>query len=106
MIRVVDSLVGSGKTTAAIAMMNCHPEQRYLYVTPYLTEAGRIIAACPSLDFQEPSDVFTKTAALRQLLAEGKNIAITHELFSRQDLTGRVVQDISNYGYTLILDET
>ena len=35
MIKVVDSLMGSGKTSWAIREMNAHPEQRYLYVTPY-----------------------------------------------------------------------
>lgn len=39
------------------------------------------------------------------MLAEGRNVVITHELFSRQNLTPKVYQDIAEFGYTLILDE-
>ena len=63
MIKVVDSIMGSGKTTCLINMMNEHPEQRYLYVTPYLAEVDRITSACSNLHFCQPSEEISKTAS-------------------------------------------
>jgi hypothetical protein len=48
-VKVCDAIMGSGKSQSAIAYMNEHPEQRFVYVTPYLTEAQRITDACPAL---------------------------------------------------------
>ncbi len=43
-VKVVDAICGAGKTTAAINYIN-HPSnsgERFMYVTPYLTEVQRI----------------------------------------------------------------
>lgn len=74
--------MGTGKTQACIAWMRQHPEQKYLYVTPYLDECSRIQASAPELDFQQPQENKTKSADLLRLLSEGKNITTTHELLS------------------------
>lgn len=81
-IHIVDSVMGTGKTQACIAWMRQHPEQKYLYVTPYLDECSRIQASAPELDFQQPQENKTKSADLLRLLSEGKNITTTHELLS------------------------
>jgi len=52
MIQIIDSIMGSGKTTWAIRFMNEHPQNRYIYITPYLQEAERIAEACPKLHFR------------------------------------------------------
>ena len=83
MIRVVDSIMGSGKTTWAIRFMNQNPQRRFIFITPFLSEAVRIQEKCTELHFKQPDDRFTKQAGFRELLAAGKNIAMTHELFSR-----------------------
>jgi len=36
MIRVVDSMMGKGKTSWAITYMNANPQRRFIYITPYL----------------------------------------------------------------------
>ena len=105
MIKVIDSLMGSGKTTYIIRFMNANPEGRYLFVSPYLAEAERIARECPSLHFKQPTDAISKTVSLKMLLAEGENIVISHELFSRQELTPKLYSMIQEYGYMLILDE-
>lgn len=47
-INIVDAVCGSGKTSAAINMINASaPEEKFLYITPYLDEVERIIKACP-----------------------------------------------------------
>ncbi|MDD6144652.1 MAG: hypothetical protein PUD16_14335 [bacterium] len=105
MIKIIDSIMGSGKTTWAISYMNAHPEERFLYVTPYLAEAERIQTACPALDFVQPTEEISKSASLNMLMQDGRNIAITHELFSRMQMPPTIQKTITDYGYTLILDE-
>jgi len=105
MIKIIDSIMGSGKTTWAISYMNARPEERFLYVTPYLAEAERIQTACPTLDFMLPSEEISKSASLSMLLKDGRNIAISHELFSRMQMPPFIQQTIADYSYTLILDE-
>lgn len=81
-IHIVDSVMGTGKTQACIAWMRQHPEQKYLYVAPYLDECKRIQEGAPELNFQQPQENKTKSADLLRLLSEEKNITTTHELFS------------------------
>ena len=45
-IVIIDSPMGSGKTTWAINnLLNPNPIDNYIYVTPFLSEIDRIIAA-------------------------------------------------------------
>ena len=102
-ILIVDSVMGTGKTQACIAWMRQHPEQKYLYVTPYLDECSRIQASAPELDFQQPQENKTKSADLLRLLSEGKNITTTHELLSL--MKDSDVEYIKKFKYILFLDE-
>lgn len=95
--------MGTGKTQACIAWMRQHPEQKYLYVTPYLDECSRIQASAPELDFQQPQENKTKSADLLRLLSEGKNITTTHELLSL--MKDSDVEYIKKFKYILFLDE-
>ena len=108
MIYVCDSIMGSGKTSAAITYMNEHPEKRYLYATPYLSECKRIKAACPTLHFAEPSGKvkqlkFSKVNHIAQLIEVGQNIVTTHQALKM--LPREVSEMIQAQGYVLILDE-
>jgi len=60
--KIIDSIMGSGKTTWAIKHMNAHPEQRYIYITPLLNETERVVHECPLLNFQLPKDQISKSA--------------------------------------------
>lgn len=100
--------MGTGKTSATIAYLNEHNDQKFIYITPYLAEATRIRKGCPSLHFVEPSNKlkrydFKKSAHTAALVAEGKNITTTHQAF--KCYTKEVLDNIRNYGYTLIIDE-
>lgn len=100
-VKVIDSIMGSGKSTFMIKHMNANPENRYLYITPYLTEVQRIKESCPDADFAEPSEeAVTKMADFNYLLKEGKSIVMTHELFSRLSMSQAVCQRIKEYRYT------
>lgn len=108
MIRVCDSLMGSGKTLAAITFMNEHPDEKFIYITPFLDEAERIKKGCPELKFVEPrSDLeqyhYTKTEHAAALIDEGRNITTTHQAFRRY--TSETLGVIREKGYILMIDE-
>lgn len=100
--------MGSGKSSCIIRYMNTHPDQKYIYITPYLDEAKRIKDSCPALDFVEPRTGVkgcgnTKASHAAMLISEGRNIASTHQAFITY--TSKMLSDIASQGYTLIIDE-
>ena len=100
--------MGTGKSQSAIAYMNAHPNDRFIYISPFQSEANRIATNCPELDFVEPLDrkpqyQYTKTGHTRHLLLEGRNIASTHQCF--KFYTPDMLEMITEQGYTLIIDE-
>lgn len=104
-IKVVDSIMGSGKTSFAIQMMNRRRTEKFLYITPFLEEVTRVCRACARRNFVQPLEKKgqTKSADLKTLLQEGRNIATTHELFKLIDEESRDL--IKAQGYILIMDE-
>lgn len=88
--------------------MNEHADQRFIYITPYLSESNRIKRSCPNLHFIEPSNKikkfdFKKSLHTAALIKEGRNITTTHQAF--KGYTPSVLEDIKARGYTLIIDE-
>lgn len=109
MIKVCDAIMGSGKTSAAIAYMNDHPMDKFVFVTPYLDEARRIREGCPNLHFVEPNNKipefgFRKVTHTEHLIDEGRNIATTHQAF--KNFTPDMLRRIKEQGYTLFIDES
>jgi len=113
-VNVYDSIMGSGKTEYIISMMNNRHGQsmmetgrRFLYVTPMLDEIDRVkrdTGGEQGMDFRDPEPKHgSKFWHLNQLLAEGQNIATTHELFKK--LTTQSYDLIVNQKYTLVIDE-
>lgn len=108
MIRVCDALMGLGKTQAAITYINEHPDEKFIYITPYLDEANRIKQGCPQAHFIEPSNKiseyhFKKLQHTEALISEGRNITTTHQAFKMY--TQETLDNIKKQGYTLIIDE-
>lgn len=103
-VTVIDSLMGCGKTTYAIQMINDNPANRYIFITPYLSEVERIKAACSDAHFAEPQQEGRgKLGSFHKLLSQGRNIASTHSLFSM--VTEETRELLRTYNYILILDE-
>lgn len=118
-ITVVDSIMGSGKTTYAVEMIRRTWEQEtgklfnctddftptsFLYIVPTLDEVDRIQAELPELDFQAPSyAIGRKFDHLKELIEGGQNIVSTHALF--QLLTQEAVELLEGQGYVLVIDE-
>ena len=103
-IKICDSIMGSGKTMAAIQRMNADIKNKYIYITPFLLEAERVKKFCPTRNFEEPKNRGSgKLDNLNYLLGKGFNIASTHALF--KSYNQYTVELIKNNNYKLILDE-
>ncbi len=104
-IKVIDAICGAGKTSWAIQYMNEESLERFIYVTPYLTEIKRVKENTGN-DFKEPNNknkFGSKLESLRNLVSRGENIVCTHELFKLCD--DELLELIKDSNYTLILDE-
>lgn len=108
-VMVADVLCGGGKTSSAINFINTSPpEQKFLFVTPYLDECDRVVVSCTSRKFMQPAEErcgrpCTKLSDMRNLLFEKQNIASTHALFPHY--TADMLQVLRDNHYTLIIDE-
>jgi hypothetical protein len=106
-ITVVDSKMGTGKSSYAIQMMDdeANADKKYIFITPFLSEVSRVISSCESRDFVQPeaSNDKNKKDSLKKLIAEGKDIVSTHALFKKADEA--LIDLLYMEGYTLILDE-
>ncbi|TNH39319.1 hypothetical protein [Paracoccus haeundaensis] len=104
---VLDSIMGSGKTTKIIDWMIANPQEKYLYVSPLLSEVEeRIPVACrDAIGFSFPvsDDETTKSKSFLELLRAGQNVSTTHTLFSL--MTKEHLKLIKDQGYILIVDE-
>lgn len=108
MIKVCDAIMGTGKTSSVITYINEHPDDKFIYITPYLSEATRIRDNCQKAKFVEPSNnipkyEFKKSTHTAALIKEGRNITTTHQAF--KGYTKAMLDDIKEMGYTLIIDE-
>ncbi len=102
-VTIVDSIMGSGKTTWSIDYINKNKSDNILYITPFLDEVTRVIKATDR-DFKQPINKGNgKLYALNELLMCEEDIASTHELFKHLDDDSK--EHIRNGHYTLILDE-
>ena len=105
-INIIDSIMGSGKTSWAIQYMKEAPAyQKFIYITPFKTEVERVISSV-NRDFKQPegdSDGETKLEDIKRLIADGENIVSTHSLFKRVD--SEVIDLLEMENYILILDE-
>ena len=103
-VRVVDAPCGSGKTTTAIQEIN-NSNTPVVFCTPFLSEVTRIGAECKrviAVDDTVKSSI-NKLDIVKDLLREGKSVAITHELFKLFDQ--ECYYSIQEHGYNLYLDE-
>lgn len=104
-INLVDSIMGSGKTTTVINIFNKNRDMRFIYVTPTLSEVTRIKDACGFCEPQsytsrrEKNITKMRDTAIKISLAES-SIVTTHANFENVLLSGI---DVSKY--TLVLDE-
>lgn len=104
-MHVVDAMMGSGKTSAAITYINkSSPDSRFIFLSPYVEEGKRVASACQERNFAVlERRRGSKLNDLRYQVQRHHNIASTHALLERY--TPDILENISAGKYTLILDE-
>lgn len=110
-VEVLDAMCGTGKSYNLFKFITNNPNERYLYVTPMLTE----VDTRPAEELAKFDDVgvyfdvptgdgyATKGEHLVDLLSKKKHVSCSHALLQNMNLVGR--QLIDKYEYTLIIDE-
>lgn len=105
-ITIVDSIMGSGKTTWSVNKMRGFGS-RYIYITPFLEEIERVKSSLEGArDLYEPSNknkLGSKKHDFYNFVKNGLDIVATHSLFSSCDK--EILEYLRKYNYTLILDE-
>lgn len=113
-VKVVDAIMGSGKTTGMFNLMKKgHLEgKRYLYVSLFNSEVGegnegkegRVHGELPEMKFKMPANRGEgKKENIKTLMEKGYNIATTHVSFKAFDK--EAIQILVDGGYTLVIDE-
>ena len=109
-VTVIDSIMGSGKTTSLINIMNENTEEKFIYITPYRDEIDRVIDNCPNRYFETPKNfdkinlkTCTKYDDLIKIIEQDINVVSTHALF--QTFDENIIRVLKEHRYTLILDE-
>jgi hypothetical protein len=106
-VTVIDSVMGSGKTTWAMEYMEKAPaEKRFVFITPFLDQVERVVNGVKSRQFIEPDNdnkSGRKMHDLKALIVKGADICATHSLF--RDADDELIELLTGAGYTLILDE-
>lgn len=106
-VTVIDSIMGSGKTSWAIQYIEEAPvDKKFIFITPFLDEIKRVIKSVTSREFVEPDNDNLKGRKmhdLKELIVKGANICATHSLF--RDADDELIELLTGAGYTLILDE-
>lgn len=110
MIKVVDAITGSGKSSWAIQdiIRKIKNGEKIIYVTPYLSEIERLKEECrkEKIKLEEP-DVRrgkgSKSKDLIRLILTNKNIVTTHACFDK--VTKEFLHEAKELGYTLYMDE-
>lgn len=102
-ITVIDGIPGSGKTTWAINYMNENVDNKYMYITPFLTEVDRIKDNTKE-EFEAPVNKGNgKIEDFYYHILAGKNVVATHKLFQGYD--DRFLEALGKNKYILLLDE-
>ena len=102
-IKVIDAICGEGKTTSLINYINGKKEDKFLYITPFLSEVNRIKEECFIKNFKSPEYRGSKMYDIKRLFSNGENIVSTHSLFKKFD--EETIDLTSLNDYTLIMDE-
>lgn len=108
MIYVVDSIMGSGKTTwAKLELLERQTNRNFLYVTPYIDDVEKMTdkndGSLKREMYQPKPRGKSKLDNIVELLNGEFDIASTHELFRRFD--ERCKNALQEHKYTLVLDE-
>lgn len=101
-IKIVDDIMGSGKSTWAINHINQNPEKKFLCIVPLLSECERFKEKT-DIDIIDPEKWGSKWKNFRWLVKNDKNIVTTHSLIKMMDLD--MLELLKSKNYVLMIDE-
>ena len=107
-VEILDSIMGSNKTNRVLDWIDSNPNERYLYISPLLSEVdntSRLATNLKHVSFEFPStdECDTKTDDLLSKLEVGANISCTHSLYL--SMTEKHLDLIEKFEYIVIIDE-
>ena len=107
-VEILDSIMGSNKTNRVLDWIDSNPNERYLYISPLLSEVdntSRVATNLKHVSFEFPTtdDNDTKSDDLLAKLEIGANISCTHSLYL--GMSEKHLDLIEKYGYIVIIDE-
>lgn len=101
-IKIVDDIMGSGKSTWAINHINQNPDKKFLCIVPLLSECERFKEGT-DIDIIDPERWGSKWKNFRWLVENDKNIVTTHSLIKMMDLD--MLELLKSKNYVLMIDE-
>ena len=107
-VEILDSIMGSNKTNRILDWIDSNPNERYLYISPLLSEVdntSRLATNLKHVSFEYPTteEYDTKAEDLLAKLEVGANISCTHNLYL--SMSDRHLDLIEKFGYIVIIDE-
>ena len=107
-VEILDSIMGSNKTNRVLDWIDSNPNERYLYISPLLSEVdntSRLATNLKHVSFEFPTtdDGDTKSDDLLAKLEIGANISCTHSLYL--GMSEKHLDLIEKHGYIVIIDE-
>lgn len=101
-IKVVDDIMGSGKSTWAINYINSNTDKKFLCIVPLLDECKRFKEKT-NIDIIDPANWGSKWKNFRWLVENNQNIVTTHALIQKMDLD--MLELLKSKDYILMIDE-
>ena len=101
-IRIIDDIMGSGKSTYAIKYINEHTDKNFLCIVPLLSECERFKEET-DIDIIDPERWGSKWKHFKWLVENNKNIVTTHSLIKNMDLD--MLELLKSKDYVLMIDE-
>ena len=108
-ITVIDAVMGQGKSSFAIEMINNSPDNDYIVIVPNLSEVERYqlaldrVSVAPEVAYDIVTGRSTKLTGFRELVENGQTIVSTHSMLKNFD--DRTLRAVKGGQYTLVLDE-
>ena len=101
-IKIIDDIMGSGKSTWAINYINANPDKKFLCIVPLLDECDRY-KENTNIDIVDPESWGSKWKHFRWLIEKEQNIVTTHALIQKMDLD--MLELLKSKNYILMIDE-
>lgn len=101
-IKILDDIMGSGKSTWAIHYINDNPDKKFLCIVPLLDECERYKKKT-DIDIVDPEKWGSKWNHFKHLVENEQNIVTTHALIQKMDLD--MLELLKSKDYILMIDE-